>query len=105
MVKREQEQYIVSVKINIVEKYFHWWPYFCYRPWITKKIVVKMIEIKIYVKYTHFNNYFFFYFLYIFIIIYEELNTTFFRRKMNFKNLSFRSIAMSADAYDFFTPF
>lgn len=30
MVKREQEQYIVSVKINIVEKYFHWWPYFCY---------------------------------------------------------------------------
>lgn len=95
MVKREQEQYIVSVKINIVEKYFHWWPYFCYRPWITKKIVVKMIEIKIYVKYTYFNNY----------LLYEELNTTFFRRKMNFKNLSFRSIAMSADAYDFFTPF
>lgn len=93
--KREQEQYIVSVKINIVEKYFHWWPYFCYRPWITKKIVVKMIEIKIYVKYTYFNNY----------LLYEELNTTFFRRKMNFKNLSFRSIAMSADAYDFFTPF
>lgn len=95
MVKREQEQYIVSVKINIVEKYFHWWPYFCYRPWITKKIVVKMIEIKIYVKYTYFNNY----------LLYEELNTTFFRRKMNFKNLSFRSIAISADAYDFFTPF
>lgn len=40
MVKREQEQYIVSVKINIVEKYFHWWPYFCYRPWITKRIVI-----------------------------------------------------------------
>lgn len=95
MVKREQEQYIVSVKINIVEKYFHWWPYFCYRPWITKKIVVKMIEIKIYVKYTYFNNY----------LLYEELNTTFFRRKMNFKNLSFRSIAISPDAYDFFTPF
>lgn len=95
MVKREQEQYIVSVKINIVEKYFHWWPYFCYRPWITKKIVVKMIEIKIYVKYTYFNNY----------LLYEELNITFFRRKMNFKNLSFRSIAISADAYDFFTPF
>lgn len=95
MVKREQEQYIVSVKINIVEKYFHWWPYFCYRSWITKKIVVKMIEIKIYVKYTYFNNY----------LLYEELNTTFFRRKMNFKNLSFRSIAISADAYDFFTPF
>lgn len=95
MVKREQEQYIVSVKINIVEKYFHWWPYFCYRPWITKKIVVKMIEIKIYIKYTHFNNY----------LLYEELNTTFFRRKMNFKNLSFRSIAIFADTYDFFTPF
>lgn len=40
MVKREQEQYIVSVKINIVEKYFHWWPYFCYRLWITKRIVI-----------------------------------------------------------------
>lgn len=40
MVKREQEQYIVSVKINIVEKYFHWWPYFCYRSWITKRIVI-----------------------------------------------------------------
>lgn len=41
MVKREQEQYIVSVKINIVEKYFHWWPYFCYRPLrITKRIMI-----------------------------------------------------------------